>query len=169
MKNQNYYSKENNDVFEYLTRFSRKNIYLIIENKIILEQEAFKFCRKMKDENKLKNFTTKDLKSITKKIYDYIIINKDTLLKKYGNRGKYSLKVKNCKSLKQKQKISAETSAFINSKKHEMLVKETIENLLKRTQKITIDLICKTANLSKPTVIKYYQDLKNDIKVHNYS
>lgn len=169
MKKNDYYSTENHELFEHLTRFSRKNIYLIIKNKLILENEGFNFCNKLKGENKLKNFNTKDLNNVINKIYNYIINNKENLLKKYGNRGKYREDVKNCKNLKQKQKTSAKTAAFENSLKHSLLVKKTIENLLKTTLKITINLICETGNLSNKTVIKHYKNFKNEIKEHNLS
>ena len=162
------YTDINNYIFDYLTRFSRKNLYLIINNgENVIENEGFKICKKMKEENKLKDFNTKDLKSIVKKIYDYIIKNKNELLKKYGNGGRYKNKVLNCKTLKQKQKISAQTSAKLNSQKKENLVIKTIKNLLESNQKITIETICNISNLTKPTVIKYYKNLKNDIKEHN--
>ena len=111
------YSDVNNYVFDYLTNFSRKNLYSIIHNgKILLENEGFNFCRKLKEENRLKDFTSIDLKNIVEKIYQYIIQNKESLIKKYGNRGKYKESVKACKTLKQKQKISAIQSAKSNSR-----------------------------------------------------
>lgn len=163
-----FFSDINNYVFDYLTRFSRKNLYLIINyGEIIIENEGFKICKKLKEENKLKDFNTKNLKSIVIKIYTYIIENKDELLKKYGNGGRYKNKVLNCKTLKQKQKISGETSAKLNSQKKENLVIKTIQNLLKTHKKITIKTICSISKLDNKTVIKYYRDLKQDIKEHN--
>lgn len=163
------YSDVNNYVFDYLTNFSRKNLYSIIHNgKILLENEGFDFCRKLKEENRLKDFTSKDLKNVVEKIYQYIIQNKEALIKKYGNRGKYKERVKACKTLKQKQKISAIQSAKINSRKKEDLTIKTIQKLLTTNQKITIKSICAISKLDSKTVIKYYQGLKEDIKKHNF-
>lgn len=170
MKNKkvNIYSDVNNYVFDYLTNFSRKNLYSIIHNgKILLENEGFDFCRKLKEKNRLENFTVKDLNLIIEKIYQYIIQNKETLIQKYGNRGKYKECVKACKTLKQKQKISAIRSAQINSQKKQDLTIKTIQKLLAGNGKITIKEICNISKLDNKTVIKYYKDLINDIKNHN--
>ncbi|MDD4504841.1 MAG: hypothetical protein PHE60_00530 [Sulfurospirillaceae bacterium] len=168
MKKTEVYSVINNYIFDYLTTFSRKNLYLIVNSgKVVIESEGFNFCRKLKEENRLKDFNSKDLKNIIEKIYLYIIQNQKELFEKYGNGGRYKNKVLNCKTLKQKQKISGETTAKINSQKKQNLVVKTIENLLKTQQKITIKAICSVSKLDNKTVIKYYQNLKNEIKLHN--
>lgn len=168
MKKDKIYSLTNNYIFDYLTRFSRKNLYLIVKNgKVVIENEGYNLCRKLKEENKLKDFTTKDLNNVVRKIYKYIIKNKEELISKYGNRGRYFEIIKKCKTLKQKQKISALTSAKINSQKKEDLTIKTIKNLLETTEKITIKVICDSSNISRETVIKYYQNFKSDIKTHN--
>ena len=165
----NRYSSSNNYIFHFLNIYSLKNTYLILkEGKIIIENRGFELARELKEKNKLDEiFSVKDLKIIIDKIYDYVIENREELLKKYGNRGRYKSSITKYKSIKKRQQMSGVLSSKINASKKENLVMKTIETLLKSNQKITIKLICQQSNLSNKTVIKYYKEYQERIKSHN--
>lgn len=165
----NRYSFSNNYIFNFLNLYAMKNIYLVIsQGKIIIEEKGFEIARSLRTKGKLEDtFTTKKLKEIINKIYNYIIENQEELLKKYGNRGKYHTYTNKVRTLKKKQQVSALLSAKKNSEKKEKKVADIIKKLFTSKRKITVAFICSLTGLSNKTVLKHYQPYKIKIKEHN--
>lgn len=165
----NRYSFSNNYIFNFLNLYAMKNTYQVIsQGKIFIEEKGFEIARDLRAKGKLEDsFTTKKLKVIIDKIYNYIIDNQEELLKKYGNRGKYHSFTNKERTLKKKQQLSAILSAKKNSEKTEKKVNDIINKLLTSKRKITVTFIISLTGLSNKTVLKYYQPYKAKIKKHN--